>query len=110
MLSYDTLHLRGRVLGRVTLALADEAAQRREENIPLTQVTGEMDLRLPLGTMARRLDLRRRLAGKTIRKLLLKRLQIDAGRASHHSRGGHVGHANAAILARSSAWSTGFTR
>jgi hypothetical protein len=58
-LSYDTLHLRGRVLGRVTLALADEAAQRREENIPLTQVTGDIDLRLPLGTVARRLDLRR---------------------------------------------------
>jgi hypothetical protein len=58
-LSYDTLHLRGHVLGRVTLALADEAAQLREENIPLTQVTGDIDLRLPLAAVARRLDLRR---------------------------------------------------
>jgi hypothetical protein len=58
-LSYDTLHLRAQVLGRVTLALADEAAQRREENIPLTQVTGDIDLRLSLGAVARRLDLRR---------------------------------------------------
>ena len=57
-LSYDTLHLRGHVLGRVTLALADEAAQRREENIPLAQVTGVIDLWLPLRAVARQLDMR----------------------------------------------------
>jgi hypothetical protein len=49
-------------------------------------------------------------AGEAIRELLLKGLQIDAGGANHRSRGGHLRHASAAILASSSAWSTGFTR
>jgi hypothetical protein len=59
VLSYDTLHLRGRALGRVTLALADKAAQRRGDNVPLTHVTGDFALRLPVQTIARQLDLRR---------------------------------------------------
>lgn len=59
VLSYDTLHLRGRALGRVTLALADQAAQRRGDNVPLTHVSGDFALRLPVQTLARQLDLRR---------------------------------------------------
>ena len=59
VLSYDTLHLRGRALGRVTLALADKAAQSREAHVPLTHVTGDFALQLPWRTVARQLDLRR---------------------------------------------------
>jgi hypothetical protein len=58
VLSYTVLHLRGHAQGHVILALADEAAQRRETNVPLTRVTGDFDLHLPLAAVARQLDLR----------------------------------------------------
>jgi hypothetical protein len=61
-LSYDTLYLHGETTGRITLALVDEAAQRREENVLLTSVTGHFDLRVPLGPAAQHLDLRRLVA------------------------------------------------
>lgn len=58
-LSYSVLQISGETSGRATIALADEAARRRDDNIPLTEVTGRFDLRVPLGPAARRLDLRR---------------------------------------------------
>jgi hypothetical protein len=58
VLSYKFLHVSGEASGRVTLALADEARQRREENIPIATVTGSFDLRVPLDAAARQMDLR----------------------------------------------------
>lgn len=59
VLSYGTLHVRGEVSGGVTLALIDEEARRREENVPLVSLTGRFDVRIPLAPAARRMDLRR---------------------------------------------------
>lgn len=61
-LSFDTLHIRGQTAGRATIALVDEAAQRREENIPLVTVAGDFDIRISLRSVARQLDLRRLLS------------------------------------------------
>jgi len=58
-LSYGTLHVRGEASGSVTLALADEEARRREDNVPLASLTGRFDARIPLTPAARRMDLRR---------------------------------------------------
>lgn len=58
-LSYGMLHVRGEVSGGVTLALVDEEARRREENVPLASLTGRFDIRIPLAPAARRMDLRR---------------------------------------------------
>lgn len=59
VLSYDILHVRGEASGRTTIALADEAARRRGDNVPLTTMNGRFNLRTPLELAARRLDLRR---------------------------------------------------
>lgn len=58
VLSYTTLHLYGETSGPVTLSLVDTAAQHRDDNVPLTRVTGRFAQRLPLAPMAQRLDLR----------------------------------------------------
>ena len=58
-LSYDILHLRGHAQGMATLALVDEAAERRQDNAPVIKLTGPFDVRVPLGPAARMLDLRR---------------------------------------------------
>jgi hypothetical protein len=58
-LSYDILHLRGEVSRPITLALADEAALQREDNVLLTRIEGPFDLRIHLKLAAQRLDLRR---------------------------------------------------
>lgn len=58
VLSYTTLRLHGETSGPVILSLVDTAAQHRDDNVPLTRVTGRFDLRLPLAPVAQRLDLR----------------------------------------------------
>jgi hypothetical protein len=58
VLSYPTLRLYGETSGPVTFALVDAAAQRHDDNVPLTRVTGRFDLHLPLAPVAQRLDLR----------------------------------------------------
>lgn len=58
VLSYDTLHIRGETSGAVTLALTDVATRQREDNVPILQINGTFDVRLPLKTIARQLDLR----------------------------------------------------
>jgi hypothetical protein len=58
VLSYPTLRLHGETSGPVTLSLVDTVAQHRDDNVPLTRVSGPFDLRLPLAPIAQRLDLR----------------------------------------------------
>jgi hypothetical protein len=58
MLSYPTLRLHGETSGPVTLSLVDTVAQHRDDNVPLTRVSGRFDLRLPLAPIAQHLDLR----------------------------------------------------
>ncbi|HKA52567.1 MAG TPA: hypothetical protein VKJ47_02795 [Candidatus Binatia bacterium] len=58
-LSYGVLHVSGTASVGATISVADEAARRREDSVPLAQVSGRFDLRVPLGPAARRLDLRR---------------------------------------------------
>jgi len=43
-LSYTTLHLRGATTGQATFSLADYETDRREDNVPVTTVTGPFDL------------------------------------------------------------------
>lgn len=57
-LSYD-ISIRGISTGSVTLALADEAHHRREDHVPVAHLNGRFDLRIPLQSIARRLDLGR---------------------------------------------------
>lgn len=58
-LAYDTLSLRGASTGSLTLALADEAHHRREDHVAVAHLNGRFDLRIPLQSVARRLDLGR---------------------------------------------------
>jgi hypothetical protein len=58
VLSYTTLRLQGETSGPVTLSLVDTAAQQRDDNVPLTRITGRFDIRLSLAPVALRLDLR----------------------------------------------------
>jgi hypothetical protein len=77
LLSYGTLHLRGEVAGAVTIALADEEAHRREENLPLTSLTGRFDVRIPLASAARRLDLRHVVSFVVLSNTQTSTLQLD---------------------------------
>jgi hypothetical protein len=58
VLSYRVLRLRGQATGRVTLAVEDWAAIRREDNLPLGTVTGAFGLTIALSTIGRQVDLR----------------------------------------------------
>jgi hypothetical protein len=58
VLSYATLYLQGETSAPLTLALADTVAQQRQDNVPLTTLTGRFDLRVSLSQAARQLDLR----------------------------------------------------
>ena len=58
-LSYDVLRVRGSTTGQLTIALADEAAHRRQDNEVIAHVSGRFDLEIPLRSVARRLDIRR---------------------------------------------------
>lgn len=77
VLSYDTLQLHGKATGRMTLALVDETAWHREDNVPLTTVTGRFDLRVPLGPAAQRLDLRRLVALAVVPETADARLEFE---------------------------------
>lgn len=57
-LTYDTLHVEGEASHPVTLALADTAAEQREQNIPLQRLSARFDAHIPLRNAARQLDLR----------------------------------------------------
>jgi len=57
-LSYDVLHIRGEVSSPLTFAVADAAARQHENNVPLLSVIGSFDVRVPLYSLARRVDLR----------------------------------------------------
>ncbi|MGE4090792.1 MAG: hypothetical protein AB7G75_08115 [Candidatus Binatia bacterium] len=62
VLSYGVLHVQGWTSGPFKLALADVAAYQRGDNVFLQQVEGSFDVRFPLRSVARRLDLRRLLS------------------------------------------------
>lgn len=59
LLSYRTIRLRGRALGRISFAMEDWASAIRQDNVRFTTVRGTFDVTIPLVELGRSLDLRR---------------------------------------------------
>jgi hypothetical protein len=95
LLSYDTLSLRGETTGPVVIHLLDEAAERREHAVAVIRVVGRFDLKVPLKSAARQLDLRRVVAVSIVPEsetshIVLESLMVlhqSAGRQSRTKRG-----------------------